>query len=121
MKKIKIIVFLLLGLTAGFGWTGCNKATASAKNSSANSASTPDATNAMKATNEPVTLKIKWETGRKYRVQMECMQSWDNTGKSGAPAGSRITMGLTHEYAVYVVKEQPGGGRELELELASQK
>jgi hypothetical protein len=121
MKKIKIIVFLLLGLTAGFGWTGCNKATASAKNSSANSTSTPDARNAMKATNEPVTLKIKWETGRKYRVQMECMQSWDNTGKTGASAGSRITMGLTHEYAVSVVKEQPGGGRELELELASQK
>ena len=121
MKKIKIIVFLLLGLTAGFGWTGCNQATASAKGSSTNSPSASGGTSSTNAANEPVALKIKWETGRKYRVQMECMQSWDNTGKTGAPAGSRITMGLTHEYAVSVVKEQAGGGRKLEMELASQK
>lgn len=113
-----VIFFLLLSAVAGFGWTGCNQASASPKGPSTNSVPAADAT---VVTNGTVTLKIKWETGRKYHVQMECIQSWETPGQTGTQAGSRITMGLTHEYSVSVARELAGGGRQLGLELSVEK
>lgn len=111
-----IISVLLLCLVVICELPGCSKKTANgpASNPPANSISAAD------ATNNPVEIKIKWSAGKKYYLQLESIQSWENT-LSTQQGPIKTTMGITHDYTISVVQELAGGGRELELEFTAQK
>jgi hypothetical protein len=119
---MKIIIALFIsGILVASVLSGCSKAKGSGAKPNAASNSVTDSDNTNAATN-PVELKIKWQPGKKYHLQMENIQSWDSSGMSGnSQQPNKITMGMTHDYTVSVLKELLGGGWELEFEFSGQK
>ena len=81
------------------------------------------ATNAVDVagtTNGPVTVKVKWLAGKTYHLRMESLQSWETVSPPQEPS-ARPTLGITHDYAISVLKELADGGQELQLEFVAQK
>jgi hypothetical protein len=117
----KIIALFISGILVACGQSGCSKAKGSGlkPNAATNSVAASDGTNAA---SDPVELKVKWQTGKKYHLQMENIQSWESAGNSGNPQEpNKVTMGMTHDYKVSVLKDLADGGKELEFEFSSQK
>jgi hypothetical protein len=114
MKNIISALWLCLVVICGL--PGCSKTPGNGPASKTPTNSIP----AADTTNNLVEIKIKWSAGKKYYLQLETIQSWENTlSKQQEPV--KTTMGITHDYTVSVVKELAGGGRELELEFTAQK
>lgn len=67
---------------------------------------------------EPVTLAVKWPVGTRYVYRMDLDQQQTNRiPQMPQPMQQHITMGMT--YAIAVLKETEGGGRELEMEFVA--
>lgn len=82
----------------------------------------PAATNAPAnaAPAAPVSLKLKWQVGRRYLLRMETVQNWQGEAQNNQPPPEQ-TISLAHDYGVTVRRALPDGGRELEVEFVAQK
>jgi Family of unknown function (DUF6263) len=105
----KTIFFLSLCAAVGVLFAGCSKA-ADAGSSGGGSA----------ASGEPADLKIKWVAGKKYVQRMSTHQQQE-MNMPGAPGPMQMTMDMSQDYSISVLRELDGGGRELELEFMSVK
>ena len=63
----------------------------------------------------PVELKWKWRTGTRIVKEMDLKQSKE-IHTPGKPDADKYDVSMTTQYAFTVVKEHPGGGREVDLE-----
>jgi hypothetical protein len=63
---------------------------------------------------EPVTMKIKWNVGKRYHEQLSLGAQ---ATTSGAGATGSIDAKLTQDFAISALKELDGGGRDLQVEL----
>jgi len=114
----RILLLQIVGVLGLCGLLGCSKSkpTGSQANPATNSAAISSPTNSPA---DPLEVSIKWQPGKKYFWQMEIMQSWESSGNPQSPG--KITLGLTHDYTLTVLKTLPDGGRELEMEFTAQK
>src|ERR1039457_5114367 len=87
-------------------WVGCDKS------GKLNTAST------FKPPSGPVELKAKWPLGEHVIQNMEIKQTADIAiPNQPNPMKQELTMG--HRYGLTVLKQNPGGGGEVEMEILS--
>ena len=70
---------------------------------------------------EAVLLKLRWEVGGRFGHRMEVVQTTQIPAMPGVPGSRPNTQGvnLGQDYSLNVLRERPGGGREIELEFQS--
>lgn len=102
MKRIPMIV-LVVALASSLA--GCKKAQEAGK------AVTPTTS----APSGPIALTLKWPVGRRIVQSMEVKQT-NEISAPGMPAAMKQQMNMGQDYALKVLKEREGGGREIELE-----
>lgn len=102
MKRIPSIT---LAVALAFTWAGCRKSEESGK------AGKP----ITSAPSGPVELTLKWPVGRRVVQSMELKQK-NEISAPGMAAAMKQEMNLGQDYALNVLKEREGGGREIELE-----
>lgn len=102
---------------------GCKKSSDSTQSggSSGGASSSADASAAAGNPDDAASLKLRWEIGRKFDHRMEVAQATlipAMPGFTGSkPTTQNVAMG--QDYALNVLRERPGGGREVELEFQS--
>jgi hypothetical protein len=99
----KKIILTAAALALGLCWTACNKSGKLAEPST------------FKTPAGPVELKLKWPVGERIVQDMDMKQNMEISmpGQS-APMKQEMTMG--QEYGLTVLKADPDGGHELEME-----
>ena len=104
MNRNLILIAAALALT--LAWAGCGK---SDKLNQPSAYATPSG---------PVELKLKWPPGERIAQDMDLKQNMELT-VPGQPAPIQQEMTLGQGYAMTVLKENPGGGHEVEMEFLS--
>ncbi len=105
---------------------GCKKEEAAAPAPAPTPAPKPSAaaaTNAPAAAagaTDTVDLRLNWPVGKRFLQRMEIVTATEST-VGGLPAPIKNDLVQSQDYAITVVKEREGGGRELELEFVGQK
>jgi len=106
MNKNSILIALTLAATL-FG-AGCNKS------------GKLDQTSKFTPPAGPVELKLKWPAGERV-VNSFDMKMTSEISVPGQPAPIKQDITMGQEYALSVLKETAGGGRELELEFLTMR
>lgn len=116
MKKIVVFVTatIAFGLLLLPGCSKSNKTAPTVNNDTSMAAST---TNGGSATAGPVDLKIKWQTGKKYDMEMDLNQVTD-INVPGQPIHQELKLTQVLNYAP--VKDLDNGGHQVELEFNRQ-
>ena len=98
----------------------CNKSS-DAPPSSGPSAGAANSPAPAGSPDEAVSLKLRWEVGRRFGHRMEVVQITQIPPMPGFPGGRPNAQGvnLGQDYSLNVLRERPGGGREIELEFQS--
>ncbi|HEU0010969.1 MAG TPA: DUF6263 family protein, partial [Verrucomicrobiae bacterium] len=70
---------------------------------------------------DPAVLKLRWPVGGRFGHRMEVAQTTQIPAMPGIPGSRPATqeMNMGQEYSLNVLRERPGGGREVELEFQS--
>ena len=116
MKKTVILVTLCLAGIALLA-SGCSKSKKAGPSANDNGAGGSSA-NGGAAANGPTDLKLKWQTGKRYDMEMDLNQSSD-TDIPNRPA-SRTDIKLTQGFHYSLLKDLPNGGTQVELEFDRQ-
>ncbi|MGA3284588.1 MAG: DUF6263 family protein, partial [Verrucomicrobiota bacterium] len=104
MNKNLILIATVLALS--LPWVGCNKSGKLAQPSTF----TPPA--------GPVELKLKWPQGERIVQDMDMKMNME-LSVPGQPAPIKQDMTMGQEYGLTVLKENPDGGHEVEMEFLS--
>jgi Family of unknown function (DUF6263) len=109
MKQLNVI--LLLGLAcAGVGLVGCSKPKDVATRAGAITSDTAS---------EPVTMKLKWMTGKRYDEKMSMdMNTRMQIPGMGKPVDVQVTMG--ENFSITPTKSLPDGGNEMQVTFTRQ-
>ncbi len=104
MKKNLVLIATALALS--LSWVGCNK---SGKLAQPSTFTPPSG---------PVELKLKWPQGERILQDMD-MKVKTEISMPGRPAPMKQDMTMGQEYGLTVLKENPDGGHEVEMEFLS--
>ena len=104
MNKNLILIAALLALS--LPWVGCNKS------------GKLDTASTFKPPSGPVELKLKWPLGERIVQDMDMKQNME-LSMPGQPAPMKQDMTMGQEYGLTVLKENPDGGHEVEMEFLS--
>ncbi len=104
MNKNHILIATVLALS--LPWVGCNKSGKLAQPS------------ISKPPSGPVELKLKWPQGERIVQDMDMKQNME-LSIPGQPGPMKQDMTMGQEYGLTVLKENPDGGHEVEMEFLS--
>jgi hypothetical protein len=104
MNKNTLLIAVTLALS--LSWVGCNKSGKLHKRSE------------FKAPSGPVELKLKWPVGERIVQDMDMKMNMEFS-IPGRPAPMKQDTTLGQEYGLTVLKENPDGGHEVEMEFLS--
>lgn len=102
MKRVSLIT---LAVALAFTWAGCRKSEEPGKVAKPKTS----------APTGPTELVLKWPVGRRVVQSLELKQN-NEISVPGMPAAMKQVLNLGQDYALNVLKEREGGGREVELE-----
>jgi hypothetical protein len=102
----KNLILIVTALALSLPWVGCNKAGKLAQPS------------AFKSPAGPVVLKLKWPQGERILQDMDMKQNME-ISMPGQPGPMKQDMTMGQEYGLTVLKENPDGGHEVEMEFLS--
>lgn len=115
MNTQKMLTLLVL---LGIGATACSKKSSTGTGQEGKAA--PAATAGSPANGAATTLAVRWTVGDHLTYRMDFDQhSTSKVPQLPKPLEQTVVLGLT--YSIEVLKETPGGGRELELEFRTQE
>jgi hypothetical protein len=104
------IIFLILSAAFCLLLADCKK------KENAQSGSDGASSAKVTGTGEAVDLKVNWPVGRRFRQRLDVVVNSESVvPNQPQPMKQNTTMG--QEFAFHVVKERPGGGRELEMQI----
>jgi hypothetical protein len=104
MNKNTLLIAVTLALS--LSWVGCNKS------------GKLDTGSKFKAPSGPVELKLKWLLGERIVQDMDIKQNME-LSIPGQPGPMKQDMTMGQEYGLTVLKENPDGGHEVEMEFLS--
>jgi len=109
---------LVAGTAIALVVASCKKATdASTSSDSSNAA---NASAAAGRADDAATLQLRWQVGGRFEHRMEVAQTMQLPVMPGGPAKPTTQdMNIGQDYAIKVLAERPGGGREVEMEFQS--
>ena len=102
----KNILLITVTLALGLSWVGCNKS------GKLNQPST------FKPPAGPVELKLKWPMSERIVMNMDMKQNME-IFMPNQPASMKRDMTMGQKYGLTVLKENPDGGHEVEMEFLS--
>ena len=106
MNKNLILIAALLALS--LPWVGCNK---SGKLGTASTFTPPSG---------PVELKLKWPpVGERVVFDVEMKQNMESISCRASPLARKEDVTMEKKYGLTVLKANPGGGHEVEMEFLS--
>jgi hypothetical protein len=111
MKRNFILIAALLALS--LSWVGCNKSSKpTGKLAEPSTLKTPPS--------GPVELKVKWSMGERIVQAMDTKMNME-ISVPGRPAPVKQNMTMGQQYGLTVLKENPDGGHEVEMEFLNAK
>jgi hypothetical protein len=111
MKRNFILIATLLALS--LPWVGCNKSSKpTGKLAETSTLKTPPS--------GPVELKVKWSMGERIVQAMDTKMNME-IAMPGRPAPMKQDMTMGQQYGFTVLKENPDGGHEVEMEFLNAK
>jgi len=106
MNKNKLLVAVTLALS--LSWMGCNKS------------GKLDTKSEFKAPSGSVELKLKWPLNERVVMNMDMKQNME-IFMPNQPASMKQNMTMGQKYGLTVLKENPDGGHEVEMEFLSER
>jgi len=122
---MKLNPYLVVGsLAFALAVVGCKKSTDAPQTngSSGSSSGTAESAAATGDPDEAAALKLRWAVGGRFGHRMEVTQTMQLPAMPGMPGGGKPTTQefiMGQDYSLNVLRERPGGGREVELEFQS--